>query len=68
MNKGLVLNLQRMLFTDYFNLWLETYKTTIKGNTLERYYTTSNTIEEEFEGIYIQDITKTLLSEVFKRI
>ncbi len=56
--KGMSINVEQILFSDYFESWLITYKTDIKKNTLERYKNTLETIKEHFEGLTIQKINK----------
>ncbi|QGH36877.1 tyrosine-type recombinase/integrase [Gracilibacillus salitolerans] len=56
--KGISINVEQVLFSDYFESWLYTYKTNVKMNTLERYKNTLKTIKEYFEGITIQKVTK----------
>ncbi|RXZ84626.1 site-specific integrase [Paenibacillaceae bacterium] len=45
-------------FDEYFEDWLLIYKPNIGKNTKARYNNTLESIKEEFEGVYIQDITK----------
>ena len=49
---------QKILFSEYFRQWVDDYKSSKTKETYIRYKTTANTIDKDFEGIYIQDITK----------
>ncbi|WP_054948944.1 tyrosine-type recombinase/integrase [Numidum massiliense] len=58
LQKGVVPHLRKEPFDEYFEGWIRTYKTDIAKNTLERYYTTLETVREHFAGVPIQSITK----------
>lgn len=58
LRKGVTPHLKPEPFDTYFDEWLKLYKKDIKGNTLERYKNTAETIREHFAGIPIQSITK----------
>lgn len=58
LQKGIIPHLRPEPFDDYFEEWLNLYKTNIANNTLERYRNTLQTIRAHFGGIPIQNITK----------
>ncbi|MFS1513963.1 phage integrase central domain-containing protein [Chengkuizengella sp. SCS-71B] len=45
-------------FNEYFSDWLKLYKTSISGNTMERYLNTLETIQDHFGSMPIQKISK----------
>lgn len=58
LQKGIHPNLKKVYFTDYFETWLELFKTNIGDNTEARYLDTLDTLKEYFEGVYIQEVTR----------
>lgn len=58
LQKGIVPHLKPEPFDEYFAEWLKLYKTDVAKNTKERYLNTLKTIQENFGGIPIQNITK----------
>lgn len=47
-------------FVDYFELWVNTYKSeVVSAVTLTKYETSKNNIEDYFKNIKVKDITKT---------
>lgn len=56
--KGIIPNLQPEPFDQYFEEWLNLYKTKVTKNTFSRYLNTLQTIRNHFEGKPIQEITK----------
>lgn len=56
--KGVIPSLTPIVFAEYFETWIKTYKTDIAKNTLERYKTTLKTVQEYFGNTPIQKITK----------
>ncbi|WP_054028606.1 site-specific integrase [Bacillus sp. FJAT-28004] len=58
LRKGITPHLRLEPFDQYFEEWLKVYKPNIANNTRERYLNTLKTIQEQFGGIPIQNITK----------
>ena len=63
LRKGMVTNPKEILFSDYFESWLNTYKVDIGANTLARYRNTLATIQGAFEGVYLQNISRRTYQE-----
>ncbi|BFH12291.1 integrase [Paenibacillus dendritiformis] len=58
LRKGIVPELKPRPFPEYFEEWLQLYKKNKHKNTFARYLNTLKTIQEHFNGIPIQNITK----------
>ncbi|TRM08779.1 site-specific integrase [Lentibacillus cibarius] len=58
LRKGVVPQLTAIPFSDYFESWLNTFKTDIANNTLERYFNSLQVIKEHFGDLPIQEINK----------
>lgn len=58
LRKGIAPHLRLEPFDEYFEEWLKLYKPNVGKNTMERYLNTLSTIQEQFGGIPIQNITK----------
>lgn len=58
LQKGIVPHLKPEPFDEYFAEWLKLYKADVAKNTRERYLNTLKTIQENFKGVPIQNITK----------
>lgn len=67
LRKGLTPNLKPVVFTEYFEEWMGTYKAHIAENTRARYRDTLRIIKEFFPGVYIQDMTKKMYQEFLNR-
>ncbi|GAA4827739.1 tyrosine-type recombinase/integrase [Paenibacillus vulneris] len=67
LNKGIVPHLKPEPFDKYFANWVKVYKKGIGKNTLARYLTTQQTIDEHFAGIPIQNITKRAYQEFLNK-
>ncbi len=58
LQKGILPILRRIPFSEYFEQWLEDFKTDIGEITLNRYKDTLGSIRDHFKDDYIQDIDK----------
>lgn len=58
LQKGIVPHLKLEPFDEYFESWLNLYKSNIGKNTRARYLVTLETIKKEFGGVPIQNINK----------
>ncbi|MFH5187154.1 tyrosine-type recombinase/integrase [Paenibacillus sp. TAB 01] len=67
LNRGIVPHLKPEPFDKYFANWIEVYKKGIGKNTLARYLTSQQTVEENFAGIAIQNITKRSYQEFLNK-
>ena len=63
LNKGISPHLKPEPFDKYFANWVSVYKKGVSKNTLARYLTTQQTIDEHFPGISLQSITKRSYQE-----
>lgn len=51
---------QDVLFLDYYDQWVDTYKRPkAQASTMRKYYAVHNLIKDNFDGIKIQDVTRT---------
>ena len=51
---------QDILFLDYYDQWVDTYKRPkAQASTMRKYYAVHNLIKDNFDGIKIQDVTRT---------
>ncbi|MCR8635778.1 tyrosine-type recombinase/integrase [Paenibacillus radicis (ex Xue et al. 2023)] len=67
LNKGIVPHLKPEPFDKYFANWVSVYKKGVGKNTLARYLTTQQTIDEHFAGVAIQSITKRSYQEFLNK-
>jgi len=67
LQKGVIPILTPIAFDEYFENWLDTYKTNISNNTLERYKVTLKTLRQYFGGVPIQKITKRSYQEFLNK-
>lgn len=51
---------QDVLFLDYYDQWVDTYKRPkAQASTMRKYYAVHNLIKDNFDGVKIQDVTRT---------